>query len=271
MEPQHGRVEDRVSQPDNVVPEPIPVSDPSVPTPHHTASVARQRTFSGRRIWFVAGAIVLLGATIGSLLLLAGPLRRLGAAPTATAGERVVATSPLTPMNGFRDSLATNTRDWYTGPYCYFAGGAYHINTGAQAGYRCLAPTMSLYADVDLQVTAQAVSGASTYLYGIVVRVVDNNSLYFFLASSAGTAEFGLKQNGTFRALSPRWTITQSAAYAPTTLRVVAHGPDFTCYVNGAKVGEVHDTSYLKGDVGLIVLGQQVDVAFTNFAVAGTQ
>ena len=58
-------------------------------------------------------------------------------------------------------------------------------------------------------------------------------------------------------------------AHSSMTIDVVVNGPDFTFFVNGNKVGNVHDTTYPKGTPGITVdTGGTIFVS--NFALYAT-
>ena len=94
------------------------------------------------------------------------------------------------------------------------------------------------FADFDLRVEAQAVSGPLDNGYGVIFRYHDPENFYLFLTSSDGYYQVARVLNGMQRELSA-WVdspqVTQGLN-APNYLRVVARGDEFAFYVNNERV-----------------------------------
>lgn len=170
----------------------------------------------------------------------------------------------------FSDTLTSNERNWLSDSQCFFADGAYHAYPGRASGsVLCVAPA-GRFADFDLHVTAQEVTGPLNYPYGLAFRRSSAGNFYIFGMDGDGLSWFGRYANGYYQQLSPYWATSPClhGLQAACTLRVVARGSRFTFYVQGAQVGAATDRSYANGMVGVFSGYSQVDAAFTDFGIS---
>jgi hypothetical protein len=155
---------------------------------------------------------------------------------------------------------------WADDSHCSFHDGAYHV-TG---GYACFAPA-GLFSDFDMQVTVEETSGPLSYGYGLTFRSSDSQNYYDFAVAADGSVWISRWVNEQRDHISPTWhppTFMRGLGQ-PTTLRLVARGSSFTCYVNGVGVGTVSDSSTARGRVGFFSGESTLEAAFSNFEVAG--
>ena len=91
--------------------------------------------------------------------------------------------------------------------------------------------------------------------FGIYFRNQPGNAagIYTFLLHPDGSWSSYVYDNQTGTPTQIASGETVANAYSPLTLDVVANGADFTFYVDGNKVGGVHDTTYLRGTAGIAV------------------
>jgi hypothetical protein len=174
------------------------------------------------------------------------------------------------PRLEFTDTLASNRRNWLTDHHCYFESGAYHVYPGSTTGsVLCVAPAGS-FADFDLHVTAQEVTGPLNYPYGLAFRRSSAGNFYVFVVDGDGLAWFGRYAGGHYEQLSPYWVTPTFPHGLDTacTLRVVASASHFTFFVQGRQVGVATDSRYADGMVGVFSGYSQVDAAFTNFSIS---
>jgi hypothetical protein len=178
----------------------------------------------------------------------------------------------------FTDPLANDAQGWPNQGACTFHDGAYHfapVNNGE--GVTCFSPAGG-YANFDLRVTAQVVSGSPDAGYGLVFRgadggneyIADGGDQYIFAVTTSGLAQMDVVIHARISPLSPVWTVPGGllGLNTPHQLRVVAHGDTFTCFVDNAQVGTLTNNRYSHGLVGLSVTTSDIDVAFTNFDVS---
>ena len=91
--------------------------------------------------------------------------------------------------------------------------------------------------------------------FGIYFRNQPGNAagIYTFLIHADGSWSSYVYDNQTGAPTQIASGGSVANAYSPLTMDVVANGADFTFYVNGNKVGGVHDTTYLSGTAGIAV------------------
>jgi hypothetical protein len=218
--------------------------------------------------------VVLIAATVGSLVLLRSSV---GMGHTSLGLSQAQATSAAQPTVGnygyeFKDALdGSIPLGWTSSPQCYFKDGAYHVNPGSQyAASVCMPPTGSSY-DLDMRVTAMQVSGSPGNGYGLIFHRDSTADGYVFVVDGLGEAWF---------ATLTAWKVTlrsdfgavpafKSGPGGQNILRVIVSGSNFTFYVDGTRVGQVTDTTYISGWSGLYSGGSGLDAAFTNFRLDG--
>ena len=236
-------------------PDPFSTSPPLVDAAAKAAARAaraRKRKWRRRLAW--TGGILALLLAVGVVLSLGG----------ITGGKFVFNASNADP---YSDSLATNASGWPQQNGCGERDGAYHISpTNTQFAQMCFAPA-GRYSDLDEEVTATQTSGPAEGEFGLVFRLVDSGDGYIFIATGDGRAFLAKIASGQITPISDAWPYSADAYGQPRTLRVVAQGAIITCYINGARVGTLTDSTYANGGVGLMAGSGGVDVAFTDFSV----
>ncbi|HEX8981348.1 MAG TPA: hypothetical protein VF792_01140 [Ktedonobacterales bacterium] len=160
------------------------------------------------------------------------------------------------------DSLMSNTHGWSTDiAHCYFDQDGYHVRNG----YMCFAP-IGVQDDYTQTVTAKQVSGSPTQAYGLVLRRASQGNYYFFGIDANSGWIFELVVNDKVTRLQnfTRSYLIQGGLDTENTLSVTATGSTFDCYVNGQKLGTIHDSTFGAGKSALVAPGQ-INVAFTNY------
>jgi hypothetical protein len=91
--------------------------------------------------------------------------------------------------------------------------------------------------------------------FGIYFRNQPGNAagIYTFLIHPDGSWSSYVYDNQTGAPTQMGGGGTVANAYSPLTVDVVANGAEFTFYINGNKVGSVHDPTYLTGTAGIAV------------------
>jgi hypothetical protein len=172
----------------------------------------------------------------------------------------------------FKDSLDGSTSAaWPSTGGCYYQGSAYHASP-ANAGHSiyCESPAGSV-SDFDTSVTVSQVAGPLDQEYGLGFRHAISGSYDVFLITSDGHAEFSKLFGGQWIQITHDWQPTRfnRGLNTKNSLRVVGHGSTFSFYVNGAELGQVQDSTYARGTVGVFSGEYGVDAAYTNFEVKG--
>ncbi len=108
-------------------------------------------------------------------------------------------------------------------------------------------------ADFYLSVEARTVSGPDIMDYGLIFRIKDDSSYYYFPLSDTGEYKFASILKGEWKDII-NWT--SSSAIHPgevNQLAVKAAGNHFTFYINGQSVAEADDNQIKEGRVGVAV------------------
>jgi hypothetical protein len=224
-------------------------------TPEQRRAARRRRRVRNRLFWAAAitGWLVVIALIVGGLGFAVTHLQQ------QSAGHF-----------SYQDSLAGGASGWPQSNGCFSSNGAYHISPpGDKYALSCFAPTTNGYTDLDLSVTANLVSGPDNASYGLLFRVIDPGDAYVFEVFADGHARLDTIANGTVTPLSTVWNVRgmRTGTGQSNDLRVVARGSLITCYVNGTQVGQLSDTRFAGGQVGLFAGMPGIDVAYTNFSV----
>ncbi|MGC8855251.1 MAG: hypothetical protein ACP5QU_00455 [Anaerolineae bacterium] len=152
----------------------------------------------------------------------------------------------------------------------YTADGRYQL-TALEAQQDIWAHPGQSFSDVSLEVDAVKAGGSDNNNFGLICRFVDDGNFYFFWISSDGYQVIGKYQGGQATFLSAEKMQSSSAIQqgaASNHLRADCVGSSLTLYVNGTQVASASDTSFSKGDVG-VMIGTfdepNVAIAFDNF------
>ena len=165
----------------------------------------------------------------------------------------------------YQSSLKGSLDNWEVGPDCAPKSDGYHIRSGAI----CYAPIGS-QANADITVHVVQLRGSTELFYGIVLRSAPRQHYYLF----------GIDGNGKWAFVNvPGTTRLPVSVVAPTldsaihngihqvnTLEVKMKGTHFDFFINGAKVGEINDSHYATGQIGLS--GEDgVEVVYTDLSI----
>lgn len=157
------------------------------------------------------------------------------------------------------------------GAYAY-SDGAYTISV-TRASFQMWALSGHAYRDVQIETDAARLAGPQANLYGLVCRCTDEVNFYFFVISSDGYYAIGKVSGGEVSLLGQEM-MAYNAVIAHgeniNRLRFDCIGATLTGYINGQMVALTEDTSFPRGDAGLIAGSLDeggVDVSFDNFVV----
>ena len=135
-------------------------------------------------------------------------------------------------------------------------------------------PGLSTLTDVSISVEAKKLSGPDDNDFAVICRYVDVDNFYAFLASSDGyfgitKVVAGSQELMGQEQLQPTDAIQQGTDVL-NTLRADCVGSTLTFTINGTQVGQVQDTTFSTGDVGLMAGtfdAPGTDILFDNFVV----
>lgn len=176
--------------------------------------------------------------------------------PTATAVETVI----------FSDPLTSAAHPWpQDGTHCLFQNGSYHT----LKNYICFAP-VGVSDDANISVQVKQLSGTVDNFYGIIFRFVNSQNFYEFLINSNSLWTVLKIINDTDTTLIPH---TASAAIKPgigaeNSLLARVHGTHFQFFVNGVALGQLNDSTFSSGEIGLVgPSSSAADAAWNNFQI----
>jgi hypothetical protein len=153
-----------------------------------------------------------------------------------------------------------------------YTGGAYHIRVGRPDSDIPAFPGLN-FGDVRVEVETAKAAGPDDNRFGLLCRVQDASHFYFFIISSDGYYAIGKagddpQEKAGMLAMQPSELIAQGMA--ANHMRADCVGDLLTLYVNGQKLGQLKDSQYTSGDVGMIAGTYKtpgVDVYFDHFSV----
>jgi hypothetical protein len=145
-----------------------------------------------------------------------------------------------------------------------FMDGVYRLTVNAPNIHTLRTPGL-YFQDVQVEVDAQKVSGSDRNLFGLICRYQDEGHYYALLVSSDGYYGIFANVDGKFGLLGVELMNATDALHpSPMVnhLRADCIHDRLAMWVNGIPLGEVRDTSFRQGDVGLFA---------GTFAVDGTE
>jgi hypothetical protein len=156
-----------------------------------------------------------------------------------------------------------------------YANGGYRINVTSPMYSYLANPYQSFQNDVRIEVDASKVGGPNDNAFGVICRYQDLDNFYFFYISSDGYVGIGINNSGTKTIISSSdgnlvgdSNVNQGAA--TNHIRADCIGSDLTLYVNGSQSTSATDSTFTRGDVGLVARTFSVagtDILFQNFFV----
>jgi len=153
-----------------------------------------------------------------------------------------------------------------------YANGEYRISVDAQNTDIWANPGLD-FEDVRIEVEATKVAGDDDNDFGVICRYQDNENYYFFVISSDGYYGIGRVVGGNQEIIGdgsmlPTEIVNQGDA--TNQLRADCVGDRLILYVNGEMLDEQQDSSFSRGDVGLLAGTFDTpgtEIRFDNFKV----
>lgn len=210
-------------------------------------------------LFIACGAIVLLGAW-------AGFFREQNTTPTNTA-------TTTQPTVLFADDFSDPNSGWPTienaqAKYSYQPDGyhilVYEVNSAPWAKTGRQDDNASIFVDA-------APVGNSNGFYGLLCRIQDNQSFYYFVVQNTGEYAIGKFDNGVIQPLT-EWSANNALRQGNQTnrLRADCFGNTLRFYANDVLLGTVSDADFTSGYSGLIANAldaQGFEVVFNNFQI----
>ena len=161
------------------------------------------------------------------------------------------------------DQFVNNSEGWFTDNRMIVRNGRYEFfSSGNAAAYSWMNRDI---ADGEIEVDTTWTGGLDSHGYGIIFRLEDEFSYYFFWIAAQGYYITGKAVNNQPVIFSP-WTRHQAInVNGRNTLRVKFNGSQIDYYVNNVNVSSHQDTSFSTGGYGFYTQ-QNVRAAFDNFS-----
>jgi hypothetical protein len=165
----------------------------------------------------------------------------------------------------YQSSLKGSLDNWEIGADCAPKSDGYHIMSGSI----CYAPIGS-QTDADIKVDVVQQSGSTELFYGIVLRSTPREHYYLFGIDGNGKWLFVNVPSTSQLPVSDIAPTLESALHSGlhevNKLEVKMKGSHFDFFINGAKVGEINDSHYATGQIGLS--GEDgVEVVYTDLSI----
>ena len=210
----------------------------------------------------VLAVVVVAGLLTAGLLLLSHPRASTGSNSGTTTASSGTSTPSLSPI--FTDPLTSNANAWSSDTHCFFGSDGYHI----KGGWICYAPT-GIPNNFTAQVRVKRVSGPVGDGYGIAFRRVSTGSEYLFVIDGLGHWRVDKCVTDTCSTLID-WSSSGGAIHtainSENTVEVDANGSHFDFFANGAKIGQLSDSTFTNGDFGLAG-GSSSEVVFSSLVI----
>ncbi len=248
---------------------------PKFDSVHPSQQTSNPKTSSRGKLQIAsaAGLIIFLFIACGAIILLgawAGFFRGQNATPTNTA-------SVSQPSVLFADDFSDPNSGWPTiendqAKYSYQPDG-YHILVN-QVNSAPWAKTNRQDGNASIYVDAAPVTNSNGF-YGLICRIQENGSFYYFIVQNNGVFAIGKIKDEVLQPLV-EWTANNAIRQGNQTnrLRADCDGSALRFYVNDVFVGEASDSDFTSGYSGLIVNAldtQSFDVVFNNFQITEPQ
>ncbi len=195
--------------------------------------------------------------------------------PPAVSATTTARVPPARLGTGLTDSFDNNTNEWFVDDYRdQFVAGSRSITHGRyrwevqayQPSRFSAVPKVDPVSDFYLIVDAKRVSGSKSNLYGLLFRRLDRDNFYLFQINDDQYFTVELLDQDEWTTLFDR---TKTSAVHPgeaNQLAVRGEGSHFEFFINGEFVGEVDDSEFSSGIVGLVVgLPSAGDIAVFEF------
>ena len=202
---------------------------------------------------------------------------------TAAANANLILSDPLSQNIHNWPSSSTATANYV------FTGGAYHITNLGDTGTAVVLPAVSYTGPIGYTLTMQEIKGDDTSQnnsFGLIIRSSTHNqggktvtTFYSFEVVNVPGGEYRFyKYNDSQGSSGSVWTELWHQTYGSefheghgpksiNTVKIFANGSTFAFTVNGKKVGQVQDRSFVNGGVGMLVNLKGTEVAFSNMLI----
>ena len=242
---------------------------PGTPGMPGTEVTPRKRNNAGIIVSVVLAIVVVAGLLSAGVLALSQSPGGNTSHPGGPSGVTNATTPTAYNGNIFSDPLTSNANGWSNDTHCFFRSDGYHIVGNGEA-WECFAPT-DVPNDFTAQVQVKQVAGPSNQGYGIVFRHTSAGNTYLFLIDGNGhwTIQKCVNQNcSILAAWSSSGGAIQSGLNKENTIEVDATGSHFTFSANGKQIGQINDTTFSSGSLGLTGAdASKSEVVFTDLVI----
>jgi hypothetical protein len=257
-----------------------PVSTLDIPrTP--TSNTQRKKSTGPRLAWGLGGLGLCLLAACGlaSMLGVGSWFGIPGLFPglNRTAEARSTLVSTIDPQETvlFSDDFSNPSTGWPTlqnsqGSYSYEADG-YHIAVD-ETDAVLWAKTSESFTNSTIRVDAQPLEANRDGYYGVLCRIQNDRSFYYFVILNSGEYTVGKYKNGGFESLTQGWRQSDSIQTntEPNRIQADCDGNQLRLHVNDVLLEEVTDTEFRSGASGLLSASldtRRFEVLFNNVVI----
>jgi hypothetical protein len=176
----------------------------------------------------------------------------------------------------FQDDFTNPASGWLIGEdeigLTEYAEDGFRIFVRSSTAAKVAIPRLQ-FKDVRMEVLARKSEGPDDNDYGLVCRYRDQDNFYFLTISSDGYYGIGKYKENELVLIGMEKMQTSDHIHQGNTvnhLRADCIGDRLSLYVNGQKIGEVQDSDFQTGDVGLIAgtfNTPGTDILFEKFIV----
>ncbi len=156
-----------------------------------------------------------------------------------------------------------SSKSWIESDILFYKNGKYNIYNKEREWY--VWDTTSID-DFVLEIEAQWIEGEENAGYGVIFRLQDENNYYDFTLTRSGYYKIEKFINGQYYDMTSWERSNAINDKGVNYLKVQAVGRHLTFYVNNIKVKEIFDSTFTKGNFGMLA-GAGVHAAFDNLVV----
>jgi hypothetical protein len=195
---------------------------------------------------------------------------------TACGLESIAESTTPTGSVLFQDDFSDPASGWMQGQddigLTEYSNGGFRILVNSDVAAKVSIPRLQM-SNVRIEVEAMKIGGPDDNEFGIVCRYQNEDNFYFFTISSDGYYGIGKYKDNQVNLIGMEMMQSNDNIHQGTNsnhLRADCVESTLAFYINGTKVGEVQDSDFSTGDVGLLAgtfRDPGVDILFDNFSV----
>ncbi|MEJ2663017.1 MAG: CsgG/HfaB family protein [Spirochaetia bacterium] len=156
-----------------------------------------------------------------------------------------------------------SAKNWIVSDQLFYKDGKYNIYNKKSEWFAWATTTVD---DFALEIETQWIEGADNGGYGVIFRLQDEKNYYLFSLAKIGYFRIEKMVNGKYQEMVPWERSSAVNNDGVNYIKVKAVGKQLTFYVNNIQVKELFDSTFTKGNFGMLA-GAGVHAAFDNLVV----